>query len=207
MEYDLFYQQSGFYFGMIPSPALTMYLEKYNVAPCMAVDIGAGEGRNSFFLIEKGFQLVAIEPNGLGVNKMLEYAKQNQLPLDVIESDIFNGVKGIRDAGLIIASTVLDQLTVAEVSIAAEEIYNRLMPGGYVFASTFTENDPGYKKTNTNEISECGTTVKHYFKKNELKEVFGKFDILEYKEEYFEDRTHGKPHFHEIAILFARKSL
>lgn len=205
MNYNYFYEQTGFYFGDKPSFALVEYITKYNIMPCLVVDIGAGEGRNSFYLVKKGFTVVAIEPSDLGVKKMIDYIKREKLHLDVIKSDFFNGVKEISNIDFFVASTVLDQMSEIEIIQAKTEIYNKLRINGYVFASAFTRDDPGFLKKDTQHISECGGTVKHYFRKNELRELFSDFKILEYEEKYFEDLTHGNPHYHSIAILLAQK--
>lgn len=205
MKYNDFYNRTGFYYGEAPSPSLQKYLLKYNVLPCLAVDIGAGEGRNSYFLAEKGYSVVAIEPNYYGTKKIMDYAQHKGLQIRIINNDFFNGIKDCWNVGLFIAATVLDHLTKEEIIRAKTEIYHRLIPGGYLFASVFTEDDPGFLMRDPSIISECGSTVQYYFKKNELRELFSELQTLEFKEVYFKDVTHGSPHFHSVAILFAKK--
>lgn len=93
-----------------------------------------------------------------------------------------------------------------EIGQTVSEIKRILKPGGYVYILVFTEDDPGFKK-DTNNASECLLFIKHYFKKNELKELFSGFNILEYSEYMKRDTTHGPIHYHGKAKLFARKPL
>lgn len=205
MDYDYFYKENDFYFGLQPSPAMVRYISKYKVVPCKVVDIGAGEGRNSFFLAKYGFNVTAIEPSDSGAKKIFTYAQKEGIQVTIKKDDFLDGIHDIYEVDLFVASTVLDQMETDELKMAIKEIYNRLNNNGYVFATVFTEEDPGFLKQKDSDISECGMTVKHYFKKNELRSLFSDFDILEYEEERFKDCSHGKPHYHGIAILFARK--
>lgn len=207
MDYNYFYNKEDFYFGEKPSVALKDYISKYNIKPCTVVDIGAGEGRNSFYLAKQGFTVVAIEPSDVGVKKMINYAKQNEIQIEIIKADFFNGVRNIFNIDFFIASTVLNHFSLKEIIQAKKEIYSRLNQKGYIFVSVFTEDDPGFLQKDVPEASECRITIKRYFKQNELKELFSDWRILEYREEYFQDLTHGKPHYHGIAILFAQKNV
>lgn len=205
MEFDYFYKRNDFYFGLQASPAMIKYISKYKVLPCKVVDIGAGEGRNSFFLAKYGFDVTAIEPSELGVKKMLLYAQKERIQITIKKDNFLDGMHNIYDVDFFIASTVLDQMETDDLKMAILEINNKLNIHGYVFATVFTEDDPGFLKQKDCDISECGITVKHYFKKNELKNLFVNYDILEYEEKRFRDCSHGKPHYHNIAIIFARK--
>ena len=73
-----------------------------------------------------------------------------------------------------------------------------------IYIIAFTEEDPGFRK-DVNNSSECSWFIKHYFKKNELRDLFADYLILEYSEYVKEDRMHGPTHFHGKAKLFAQK--
>ena len=82
MIFNDFYSKSSHYFSNNHSGGMQECLEKYKVAPCLAIDIGAGEGRNSLYLASQGFSVLAIEPSSVGAMKIKEQAKQHDLEID-----------------------------------------------------------------------------------------------------------------------------
>lgn len=206
MDFNYFYSQENFYFSQNHSGGMETCLKKYSVQPCSALDIGAGEGRNSIYLASCGFSVTAIEPSAVGANKIKERAKEHNLNVKVY-NDIFLSVsKDLSDIGFVVALTSLEHMEFDCLIKTVCEIKRLMIPGGYIYIIVFTEDDPGYNKDLEN-ASECSLFIKHYFKKGELKAFFDDFEILEYDEYMKEDRTHGPIHFHGKAKLFARKPL
>ena len=206
MKFDQFYSIETSYFSNEHSGGLEKCLKKYSVEPCNAVDIGAGEGRNSVYLASNGFSVSAIEPSCIGAQKIIVKSKEQNLPIDVINSDFLSASKFLSNIRLIVALTSLEHMEVEYLQETVCEIKRILAPGGYFYAIVFTEEDPGYKMDYCN-ASECAFFVKHYFKKNELRNLFSDLEILEYSEYVKKDTTHGPVHFHGKAKLFARKPL
>lgn len=172
----------------------------------MALDLGAGEGRNSFFLASLGFVVISVEPSKVGAEKILTRAENEKLNIQVYNSEFLSVSRELSELGLVVALTSLEHMEHNEIGQTVSEIKRILKPGGYVYILVFTEDDPGFKK-DTNNASECSLFIKHYFKKNELKELFSDFNILEYSEYMKRDTTHGPIHYHGKAKLFARKPL
>ena len=206
MIFNDFYSKSSHYFSNNHSGGMQECLEKYKVAPCLAIDIGAGEGRNSLYLASQGFSVLAIEPSSVGAMKIKEQAKQHDLDLKVLNSDFLSISKDYSGVGFVLALTSLEHMEYEYLCRTITEIKRVLKPGGYLYILVFTEEDPGFKKM-YNEASECALFIKHYFKKDELKELFSDFDIIEYREYIKEDTTHGPVHFHGKAKLFAQKPM
>ena len=204
MNFDDFYSKSDRYFSPLHSGGMEECLKKYNVEPCLAVDIGAGEGRNSFFLAKNGFQVIAIEPSKVGAEKIIKTSNELGLVIDVRNEDFLTASKKLQNVGFIVALTSLEHMDDDYLVETIEEIKRVLKPGGYVYIMVFTEEDPGFRK-DIDDASECSMFIKHYFKKNELKGYFFDFEILEYSEYKKEDTTHGPVHYHGKAKLFGRK--
>lgn len=206
MNFDDFYSNKNYYFSESYSGGLADCLKKYNVSPCVALDLGAGEGRNSFFLASLGFVVISVEPSKVGAEKILTRAENEKLNIQVYNSEFLSVSRELSELGLVVALTSLEHMEHNEIGQTVSEIKRILKPGGYVYILVFTEDDPGFKK-DTNNASECSLFIKHYFKKNELKELFSDFNILEYSEYMKRDTTHGPIHYHGKAKLFARKPL
>lgn len=206
MNFNDYYSSDGYYFSQEHSGGMEACLKKYCVDPCSALDIGAGEGRNSIYLASCGFKVTAIEPSIVGANKITERAKKNNLSIVVYNDDFLTVSKKLFDVGFVVALTSLEHMEDKYLTKTVTEIKRIMKPGGYIYIIVFTEDDPGYKKDLDN-ASECSLFIRHYFKKGELKSYFSDFNILEYNEYIKEDRTHGPVHFHGKAKLFARKPL
>ncbi len=206
MNFDQFYSNNATYFSPEHSGGMEECLKKYNVQACTAIDIGAGEGRNSLYLASLGFNVYAIEPSEVGAKKILQRAKDRSVKVSVLNTDIITATKNLNDIGFAVALTSLEHMDYEYLLEAVKEIKRVLKPGGYIYVMVFTEDDPGFKKDLQN-ASECALFIKHYFKKGELKELFFDFEILEYLEYMKIDEAHGPVHYHGKAKLFARKPL
>lgn len=206
MNFDKFYSNDNTYFSPEHSGGMEECLKKYNVQACTAIDIGAGEGRNSLYLASLGFDVYAVEPSEVGAKKILQKAKDRGVEVSVLNTDIITATKNLNNIGFAVALTSLEHMDYDYLLEAVRKIKGVLKPGGYIYAMVFTEEDPGFKKDLPN-ASECALFIKHYFKKDELKELFSDFDILEYSEYMKIDETHGPVHYHGKAKLFARKPI
>ena len=204
MNFDEFYSIPHTYFSQDHSVGMEECLKKYNVLPCRAIDVGAGEGRNSLYLASLGFDVYAIEPSEVGANKISQRSNAQGIKVSVLNTDILNTTKDLKDIGFAVALTSLEHMYHDDLLKAVKEIKRVLKPGGYVYALVFTEEDPGYKQDLQN-ASECALFIKHYFKKGELRELFSDFNILEYSEYMKIDESHGPVHYHGKAKLFAQK--
>lgn len=203
MDFDYFYSKQKNYFGEAPSDGLVDMLKNYKVKTGKALDIGAGEGRNSIYLASLGFDVTSIEPTKDGSNKIIEKANHLGLDINVINCDYLSEDTNEK-YDFIIAGTSLDHMEKDYLNKAVVKLKNSLNKNGLVYIVVFTKDDPGYLKQLDN-ASECANFIKHYFSKNELKDYFKEFDILYYNEYIKPDNSHGKPHVHGKAKLIARK--
>ncbi len=203
MDFDYFYSKQKNYFGEEPSDGLVEMIEKYNVNIGSALDIGAGEGRNSIYLAKLGFNVTSIEPTKDGSNKIIEKSKKLGLNINVLNCDYLSESLN-KEYDFIIAGTSLDHMEKEYLDLAINKLKNSLKDKGVVYIVVFTKDDPGYLKQ-YNTASECSTFINHYFSHNELKNYFNDFEILFYNEYIKPDNTHGTPHVHGKAKLIARK--
>lgn len=204
MNFDSFYSSEDIYFSQNHSGGMVECLEKFQVAPCTALDIGAGEGRNSLYLAANGFNVISVEPSSVGARKIQEASQKFELNINVLNSDLLTVSASLNDIGFVLALTALEHMEYDYLIRAVVEIKRLITPGGYFYAIVFTEEDPGFIK-DTENASECAMFIKHYFKKNELHNFFSDFDVLVYKEYTKEDLSHGKAHFHGKAKIFVKK--
>lgn len=203
MDFDYFFSKQDNYFGEAPSDGLVEILKNYDIKIGKALDIGAGEGRNSLYLASLGFDVTSIEPTEDGAKKIIDKSNMLDLKLRVLNCDYLSEDLGEK-YDFIIAGTSLDHMEKEYLDNAINRLKNSLNIGGLVYIVVFTKKDPGYLRQYC-YASECSGFIKHYFGKNELREYFKEFDILYYNEYMKPDHTHGKPHIHGKAKLIARK--
>ncbi len=203
MDFDYFYSKQQSYFGVSPSDGLVTMLDKFELTNGNALDIGAGEGRNSLYLASLGFNVTAVEPTQDGALKIKKRAEEMGLAINIINQDYL--AANISDYfDFIIAGTSLDHMETNYLLEAIKKLRDSLRVGGYIYIVVFTEKDPGYLH-DLNNASECSTFINHYFKENELRDYFNDYEILFYDEYLKPDNSHGKPHVHGKAKIIARK--
>jgi tellurite methyltransferase len=206
MKFDDFYASKEDYFSQGHSEGMADCLKSYQVVPCDAIDIGAGEGRNSLYLASIGYRVVAVEPSVVGADKIRAKSKQFEIDITIENDDFLNVSQKYNNIGFALALTSLEHMEYDNLRETISEIKRLLAPGGYIYVMVFTEDDPSFNKDTANS-SECASFIKHYFKKEELRSYFHDFDILLYKEYIKEDTRHGPVHYHGKAKIFARKRL
>lgn len=205
MTFDNIYAIDNLYFSSKHSGGMEECIQQYNIFPCKVVDLGAGEGRNSLYLAEQGFDVISIEPSQKGTDKLeQEVERRGYNNIRIINQDFLDVTEELFDVGFLVSLTCLEHMDYSELLRSVQEIKRILRSGAYVYIVAFTEDDPGFKGDIRN-ASECSKFIKHYFKKNELKNLFSEFQILFYDEYLKEDLSHGKPHYHGKAKLIARK--
>ena len=206
------YENKKFYWGLKPNLFLKKILPE--VEKGVALDIGAGEGRNSFMLAKEGFEVEAVDKIAVGLNKLKEFAQKQNLKIKTKVCDIndFNFKKD--HYSLIVAIAALDFLKKSEIENLIPKIEESLREGGVVYLSVFSKKDDLYKKIKERGISEIEKntfylpkyeTYRHFFTKTELKEMFEGFKIINLEEKRIEDKSHDKPHFHNTIHLVAKK--
>ena len=206
------YKQKGFYWGLKPNPVLEKFI---NIIPKgKALDIGAGEGRNSIFLAQNDFDVEALDKIPEGLEKCKNLAKETGLHINTIVQDVKNFDFQKEKYFLILAVASLDFLKKTEVEVIFNKIKKSLVDNGFIFLSVFSTNDPLFYKLKERGFKEIEEntffmpkidTIRHFFTKKEIAEAFNSFEVVYTEEKDIEDRSHDQPHFHSIIEFLARK--
>jgi len=199
MSYDKIYKTSKDAWGNEPNKLLQMIWQ--NVKPnSYFLDLGCGQGRDSIFMAEQGFKVVAVDESKEAIEQLKETAVKENLNIETICQSIAD-FKITQDKFLVInAYNIFQFLDKSKTMEIIRNIKKNLKPDGYAIISGFTINDPSYQKQ--------GNKAKGYFKPNELKELFNDFEIIFYFEKEIEDKGHPGaqlPHKHGVVRLIVRK--
>jgi len=211
-KFDSVYGSETSYYGFDLRKEFTDFFRDKNLENHTALDLGCGEGRYSLFLAQKGCCVHAVDRSAAGIAKLKKAAEHNHLPIaaEVLDIDGFRFQD--RQFDIVVAATVLDHLSDDLRHRTVSGIKKALKPAGILYANVFTVSDPGFKvkmaaadeneRENVSDTAEC---MEYYFKENELREVFGSLEALNYYEGTEPDMSHGRPHNHGWACLLARK--
>lgn len=194
MEYDKIYKNNNSVWGVNPNPLLKIVSEKIDT-PISFLDLGCGQGRDSIFMLQKGFEVIAVDSSQEGLNRISEIIDNNNLPKEKITL-ICRDVKDFNieenHFSIIDAFNVFQFMDKEDVLDVIEKIKNGLILGGYVVIS-------GFLKDNSN---------KGFFQTGELKKLFSDFAIDFYEEKIVDDLGHPgspEPHQHKVVRTIAKK--
>ncbi len=173
------------------------------------LDIGCGYGRDAFFLSKN------INCKVTGVDSSKEAIKLANDTLlndnqDKIEFKCSNFKDLEEKCDIVLSANFYQILKKKERNEFIEKMNTILKPGGLLFLSTLSVNDPEHSGKGTPVSGEpnsykMGTYV-HLCDENELKRDFSFLNIQElYELEFLEPRASGKTHHHKSWILIGKK--
>jgi tellurite methyltransferase len=166
----------------------------------VVLDLGCGEGRNSFYLAGLGFDVTAVDRSEAGISKLMTLARQASLRVHGVVADIAR-LDLVEQYDLIMAHGVLYYLSNPEWRKLLAQAKDRTNPGGIHEHSIFIFNDeypcpPEYRSAR----------YVHSFRPNELKEFYADWEVLRYDAYVKWDQHPGIPlHCHPIEKIVARK--
>ena len=169
-----------------------------------ALDLGCGEGRDAIHLAKRGYSVTAVDISAVGLEKLRTDARKEGKTVECHQMDVSSFALQENSFDVIVARTILDHLPQPDTQILAARMTLALARNGLLFVTVFTIDDPGALE-DKNKASECAHHIKHYFSRNELRELFPHLQLLLYQEAVELDVSHGQPHYHGKANYIGRK--
>lgn len=204
-DFDQEYSSEGtMLYGREPSVYLDLFVRTEHIPRGPALDIGCGDGRNTLFLASCGFAVTGTDTSRHAIEHLRHEADAQGLRVEAVVGDARTYHYPPNYYTLVVANTVVDHVEKEEGNRLIRLIQQTTAPGGYIFVSVFTTDDPG--NTHSSFQSTTAPYVKRYFYPGELRELFKNIRLLRYHEELCLDSKHGPPHYHAMARLMAQKS-
>ncbi|KYK36032.1 MAG: class I SAM-dependent methyltransferase [Theionarchaea archaeon] len=210
-EFDKLYNSCTCVWGLEADKYLAMFLDR---APRgHALDIGCGEGRHSLFLAQNGYTVDAVDISEKALEKLTYYAKE----YDVNEL-IFPLSRDVRTMDfpqekydLVVISFVFPFLKRSDICTVIQKVKHSVKPKGCIYISALTTDDREYQNySKEQQPTEPRTYYSkglqcycYFFEKNELKNLFSDFHIIDYTETVVE--LSREPYTHAMCLLFAQK--
>jgi 2-polyprenyl-3-methyl-5-hydroxy-6-metoxy-1,4-benzoquinol methylase len=90
IKWNLRFESEDTYLGEKPSPFLVSQIEKIKkFAPGIrTLDIACGEGRNSIYLTQQGFQVTGLDISDIGLGKAAKRAERERLKINFQQMDL-----------------------------------------------------------------------------------------------------------------------
>jgi SAM-dependent methyltransferase len=150
MTHDPFFQaydRDDIAFGFEPSAEVAAYVAQ--VAPTgLAIDLGAGAGRNTLALAQAGLQVRAFDMSKRGLARLMERARLIGVDhlIEVEVADIRSLVLPVNEVSVVVATTILDHMLLVDAVEVWERIEKSLTDSGVIYAEVHTTEDPGCRE-------------------------------------------------------------
>jgi tellurite methyltransferase len=199
-SYDQKYASEDFYWGKAPSSlaprAVEMLKPGGDLHPKL-LDLGCGEGRDSVYFAQHGFEVTGLDLSSVGLEKAQRYAAEAGVRIKTVRADVADyRLESVYD---VIFSTGTLHFLPPDIRQARFENYRaHTTPDGIHVISVFVDKpfippapdaDPGA----------------HLFRSGELLDYYWDWEIAYFAEEIFDCKSGGVPHRHCIDRLIARR--
>ncbi len=190
MKYDEIYKENNAVFGANPSPIVKMLTERIAVAKHRkALDIGCGQGRDTFFLASQGIAVTAVDSSKVAIDDLNKIIKNQGITnVQTVNTQVENFNIESNTFDIVISINLLHFIKRDAALEIIEKIKKGLTNGGLVAITLFTSQDGFYEQ--------------------ELLRLFDSFKILSYFEGTVTELGHpgqSEKHTHQVARLLAQK--
>jgi cyclopropane fatty-acyl-phospholipid synthase-like methyltransferase len=196
MNWDRQYSKHQTYFGAEPDKFLVDHFHLIdNSKPVL--DVGAGQGRNSFFLSQNNFQIVAIDPSKIAVEQLNQFADQTKLSLHSVQADFENFVPESTFSAILLIG-MLPIISLNQISTLLKKSIEWLSENGFIFVTAHNISDPSFQKISTNweqigknSFENLKGGVRTFLEENEILEIFSGFEVIYHWEGLGSKHSHG----------------
>lgn len=151
------------------------------------LDLGCGIGRHSIFFAEEGFQVDAMDLSAEGIARVEAVAKERNLPITTTVGDMVSLPFAADSFDALIAFHSIYHTDRNGIERVMAEIHRVLKPGGEVFMTLNSKNNPSFTNP-TNKIIDAHTIVKtegveagiphYYVDEAEVRRLVAGFELI-----------------------------
>ncbi len=202
--FDKVYRGNAQYYGLEVRPEFAAFVRGLRPPHPRCLDLGAGQGRHALFAAAAGAQVHAVDYSSVAATQLREIAARRKLAITVESGDATRIALPPRSFDAVFMVSFLSHLPKRAIPAMIDKVFDALAAGGRAFVEAFTIDDPGYREAA--DASETAGALRHYMKPGELRRLFRRFAISEYREFVEDDLTHGPAHRHGVALLIGEKA-
>ncbi len=191
-NWDKNYRETRNVFGTEPAPSLVRHADSIEVG-LPILDVGCGQGRNSFFLARRGHDVHALDPSKVAVEQTGAAAETEGLRISTQVGVLGDVDRPSGGFGAILVFGLIPILTRAEIDEMIASIESLISPGGLLFITAFTTEDPKFERHDHEKApSEYDHGSRTYLEPGELRSLFPKWRIVDSWEGLGPEHRHGE---------------
>jgi len=141
VDYDEFYSGEGF--GRIPVKKTVKELVRLlpaRSAEGPILDLGAGDGRHTRYLADRGHHVIAVDQSEVAIRKLEELASKPALHITPIHADITDVAALPRqEFAAVVCTYVIQDLSPQTIQEVAQYINRQTLPGGYFALAAYVQ--------------------------------------------------------------------
>ena len=216
MNYDERYANIKDYFGKESVGILKEHYKKLDKSKPV-LDIGAGQGRNAFFLAREGYEVDAIDESKVSVEIVSSSAKKENLPIKAYHTGFETFDTGKKKYSGVLLIGLLPLISLESIQTLKKKLDIWTERGSLVFVTTFSTDDPSYLRTQDskewelygkNSFQNKENGFRTYFEKGEILGLFPEYKSLYHWEGMSTGHKHGQGEVHQhgmIEVVFQGK--
>lgn len=178
------------YQKLIPGmPIYDQWLDKYQgllekTKNTSILDLGCGQGNNSLYLIERGYQVIACDFSEVAISRVKQFLPQAKtMVLNMLDGLPF----GSESTHIVIADLSLHYFSWNDTKAIVKDIYRTLIDGGNLLLRVNSNKDFNYGAgqgiTIEENYFEVDGNAKRFFDRKQIEELFAGWN-LNYINEY-----------------------
>ncbi|MCX6774158.1 MAG: methyltransferase domain-containing protein [Candidatus Micrarchaeota archaeon] len=188
--------KNKFYWGIKPYKLVT---DSAKLLPnsSKVLDLGCGEGKNSFYLAKMGFGINSVDVSGVGIKKLQDFAEKEGLMIEAQVSDAGLFLNNCENFDAVFCINMLQ--FIKQKNRIIKKMKSRTSHHGLNVIASFAAENEKKKKM-------ALAKGRYLFDTGELKERYKDWKILFYEEKLGKWETHGKTRHRHLTIrMIAQK--
>ena len=194
----------SYYINKLNEPAREFIVQALKTIPNpksgdVALDLGAGVGHETLLLLEKGYNVIALDKQKIAFDFMLKRPEITQYKdhlKTIISSFEDLNFTLLPDLDIVIASFSMPFINPKDFDEFWNHLVEKIKPSGYFIGNTF---DPGFTTFNEKDRS-----VMTFHTKQQTMDLLKKFTILSFKKVKDASKSPGK-YTHHYEIIAQKK--
>jgi len=208
-NYNIQYKNRKNVFGLKPESTLVQFFNQIE-RDLPILDIGAGQGRNSFFLAQKGFNIIALDPSSVAIDYISSEAKKYQLPINSIQNTFAEFSLSGANFSAVLIFGLFQILSWPDIELLRSKIKKWTQTGSLIFITAFSTLDASYQKfaSNWTKISSHSFQkdtgeVRTFLQPGQILDLFKDFNCLHHWEGTGPKHHHGDGVLEQHAMVEA----
>jgi len=208
-NYNIQYRSRQNVFGLEPENTLVQFVNQIE-SDLPILDIGAGQGRNSFFLAQQGFRVTALDPSKVAIETIRQAKVRTKYPVLTHVGDFETFIADDHSFGAILLFGLLQILSWEEINRLITKLEKWIQTDGLLFITAFSSSDPSYsrysskwKQVAAHSYSNEKSEVRTFLEPNQILKIIPHKEVLHHWEGIGPWHHHGNEILEQHAMIEA----